>query len=44
MQSTTSVGIGRNSLQAADNGTDRTVTSVDASTAKVDVMAAAHWR
>ena len=42
MQSTTSVGIGRNSLQAADNGTDRTVTSVDTSTAKVDVAAAAH--
>lgn len=42
MQSTTSVGIGRNSIQAAYNGTDRAVTSVDTSTAKVDVVAAAH--
>src|SRR4051812_14687087 len=42
MQSTTIVDIGINSLQATDNGTDRTVTSIDASTAKFDVVAAVH--
>ena len=41
-QSTTTVGIGRNSIQAADNDSDHTVTSVDASAAEVYVMAAAH--